>query len=266
MKKKILSTLISIAFFSIANAYDFSIMTAEDITYDLLVKIGDETGTMDHVPHFKEIFKKLKVRTFLEFGVGYSTKYFLDSCPKVISVEMITHGYGPDNLKQFLNLYEEYSNWVPIAFFSGFVGDASFATYKYMGSEAVHKAAAYQNATHKNYALVDDFYRIELNAFIKNLVRFHNIDIAFVNPSGAPLRSDLIELLFDKVAVIIAHHTNCRKHGTHDVYGYSRLKIPDNYEEIFFSTGQGTTAWILKKEEYRELIDELTNYAKTFKD
>jgi len=53
---------------------------------------------------------------------------------------------------------------------------------------------------------------------------------------------------------------------SNDVYGYSRLKIPDNYEEIFFSTGQGTTAWILKKEEYQGLIDELTKYAKTFKD
>lgn len=262
MKKRILSILISMTFFSVGSAYDFSITKADDITYDWLVKIGNETGTMDHVPHFKELFQNLKVRTFLEFGVGYSTKYFLDSSSKVISVEIVTPGSGPGNLKQFLSLYEEYSNWVPIAFFSGFLGDPSFAPYKHLGSDAVYKAAAYQNATHKDYALIDDFYRIELNAFIKNLVRFHNIDVAFVNPAGAHLRSDLVELLFDKVPVIIAHHTNCRKQGIiNDVYGYSRLKTPDNYEEIFFSTGQGTTAWILKNEEYQELINELIAYS-----
>ena len=264
MLKNFLPVLACMIFFAIGHANDYSITKADDITYDLLVKIGDETGATDHVSFFKEIFKKLKVRTFLEFGVGYSTKYFLDLSTKVISVEMITHGSGPANLKQFLKLYEEYSNWVPIALFSGFQGDPSFAPYKHMGSEAIYKAASYQNATHKNYALIDDFYRIELNAFIKNLVRFHKIDIAFVHPAGVPLRSDVVELLFDKVPVIIAHHTNCRKQVmVNDVYGYSWLKIPDNYEEIHFSTGQGTTAWILKKEEYQELIDALRTYAKT---
>jgi hypothetical protein len=262
MLKNFFSLLTSVIFVATAHAYDYSITQADDITYDRLVKIGDETGVTDYVPFFKEIFRKLKVRTFLEFGVGYSTKYFLDSSTKVISVEMITHGYGPSNLKQFLKLYEEYSNWVPIAFFSGFQGDPSFAPYKHMGSEAVYKAASYQNAAHKNYALIDDFYRIELNAFIKNLVRFHKIDVAFVNPVGVPLRSDLIELLFDKVPVIIAHHTNCRKQEMfNDVNGYSWLTIPDNYEEIHFSAGQGTTIWILKKEEHQGLTEALRTYA-----
>lgn len=256
-------TLIAAGLFSLANANDYSITKSDDITYDLLVKIGDETGALDHVPHFSKIFKNLKVRTFLEFGVNYSTKYFLDSSNKVISVEFITHGYGPNGLKQFLNLFQDYSNWIPIAFFSGFQGDTSFAPYKHLASEAVYKAASYQTSTHKNYALLDDFYRIELNSFIKNLVRFHKIDIAFVNPLGTFLRGDLIDLLFDKVPIIVAHDTACRANATSDdVYGYSRLKTPEGYEEIYFPIGQGTTAWISKKEEYQALIDELKLYAK----
>ena len=241
---------------------DKYITKAEEITYDWLINTGAATGYTDHIPHFREIFNHLKVRTFLEFGLGFSTKYFLDSCEKVISVEFVTPGSGPDWIKKCLDLYRNYSNWIPITFFSGQVWDISWAPYKYLGSECVDKAACYQCSTHKNYALIDGFYLTELDAFISQLVQNHPIDIAFVDP-GFYLRGDLVQLLFDKVPVIVAHDAAVRAQGEkNDVYGYSRIITPENYEEIYISYGQGTMVWILKNEKNNDLMDAIKNYAK----
>lgn len=238
-----------------------SVGNAEEITYDWLVKYGNWTGMTDHIPHFKKIFSKLKIKTLLEFGLGYSTKYFLDSCNKVISVEFITDGTGPDWMKKCIDLYRDYSNWTPIAYFSGYQGDMNWARYKYLGSENFSKAAYYQTVNHKNYALINDFYLLELNAFITNLLKSYKIDLAFVDP-GTYLRGDLVQLLFDKVPLIVAHHSSCRAKGEKDdVYGYSRIETPENYEEIFIPSGGGTTLWVVKKDPFFSFIEDLKKYA-----
>ncbi len=263
--KKILLSLISVLLINNSLISNESNIEIEDITYDWLL-LANESAPTDYVPIFKKIFKQMKVKTLLEFGVSFSTKYFLDSCRKVISTEMITHGYGPDNFKKFLNTYQDYSNWIPLAYFSGYLGDPSWAPYKHLGSESVYKAASYQTATHKNYALLDDFYVMELNAFIKNLVRFHSIDVAFVNPTGVYLRGDLVQLLFGKVPVIVAHDTAFRNTNEHsdikdDLLGYLRVVVPEDYEEIYFPTGGGTSVWIIKNDDKKELIQSLKKYA-----
>lgn len=237
------------------------IRTADDITYEWLTTVGAATGYTDHIIHFQKLFQVMKVRTFLEFGLGFSTKYFLDSSKKVISVEFITNGYGPEWMKSCIDLYRDYPNWIPIAYFSGFPKDTSWAPYKYLGSEHVYKAGSYQCATHKNYALIDKFYLTELDAFITNCVKTNKIDVAFVD-SGLYLRGDLVQLLFGKVPVILAHDTRCRDMGMQDdVYGYSRIVTPEDYEEIFISSGQGTTVWIKRSDQYREVAAELKTYA-----
>jgi hypothetical protein len=197
--------------------------------------------------------------------LGYSTKYFLDHCNKVISVEFVTPGCGPDWFKKTLTLYrDDYSNWIPIAFFTGHQTDVNWAPYKYFGSESVYKAASYQSATHKNYALIDDFYLKEMDAFISRLTQSHNIDVAFVD-AGIYLRGDLVQLLFGKVPVILAHDTNVRMPGGNDVYGYSRVVTPEEYEEIFIEIGPGTTVWVVKNEKFKNLIEALTTYAENLK-
>ena len=235
-----------------------------DITYEWLVKNGAETGYTEHVPVFKKIFKKTKVKNFLEFGMGYSTKYFLDSCTKVISVEFISGGYGADWYKRCVNLFRECPNWIPIVYFTGYSHDTTWAPYKYLGSDSVHKAWAYQGATHKNYALVDDFYITELNAFIANLVKARPIDVAFID-SSLLLRGDLVQLCFNKIPMIVAHNTVSKDQSSaDDVYGYARVVTPENYEEIFIRLGNGLTAWIKKDSAYQGVIEELMSYAKTF--
>lgn len=247
---------------AIAEETNRFVTNAEEITYDWLVHLGKTTGYTDHVPHFKRIFNKLKVNTFLEFGLGFSTKYFLDSCNKVISVEFIHEGYGPEWMQQCLKLYEHCTNWIPIAYFSQFRGNTDWAPFKYQGSDHVSKAGYYQCVTHQNYALIDDSYLKEIHLFMLDLIKLHKIDIGFVD-AGIYLRGDLIQILFGKIPVIAAHDTNCRAMGMKDdVYGYSRIITPDNYEEIHIPQGQGMTVWIIKKDQFSELSEDLKNYAK----
>lgn len=233
---------------------------AEDLTYDLLTEPGPDR--IDYLPHFKKIFNTLKIKTLLEFGENNGTKVFLDTCNKVISVDFITHGYGPGTFQNYLSLFAECPNWIPIAYFSGYQGPYPYwAPYKYLASEHVYRACSYQTVSHKSYTKIDDFYRLELEAFINNVIKCHKVDLAFIHPI-LYLRSDLIELLFSKVGIIVAYDTNCRAAGEKDdVYGYYHLNVAEEYEEIFLPGGAGTTVWISTKEKYQQLREELKLYA-----
>ncbi len=235
---------------------------ADDITYNWLVQGAVKEHDSQHVMLFKRLFQLHKVKTLMEFGLGYPTKFFLDNCNKVISIDVITHGYGPGIMQKFLKIYSDYSNWIPISFFSGYRGwDFEWAPYKHMGSDAVYKATSYQHAYHKNYAKIDDFYLVELNAFITNLLKYNKTEAAFIG-HAIFLRGDLVQLLFDRVPIIIAHNSRARMlELADDIYGLNRVVTPENYEEIYFDLEGGTTAWIMKKEGLKGLIQELQKYA-----
>lgn len=197
-------------------------------------------------------------KTYLEFGSGLWTEFFLETCKRVISVDFVTPGYGPDSIKNNLKTFSYHSNWIPFVYFSGYTGDTNWAPYKYLGSEHVHKAASYQCATHQNYAYYDDFYLIELSAFIDRLLKTNTIEAIFVN-SGLYIRGDLVQLMFGKIPIIFAGDTDCRKEGiSNDVYGYSRVVTPEEYEEIYIPNSSGITVWILKTDKYQPLISTLT--------
>lgn len=236
----------------------------DQITYEWLVNEAVLPHDTQHVKVFKKLFESARVKTLLEFGLGYSTKYFLDHCNKVISVDVISHGYGPATMQKFLRVYADYSNWIPIAFFSGYMGcDYSWAPYKHLGSESVYKATSYQHAHHKNYANLDGFYLVELEAFISNLLKYNKVDVAFVG-HAIFIRGDFVQLLFEKVPFIIAHNTEARRvSNPDDIYGLSRVVTPDSYEEIFFPVKGGTTLWVSRQEKYKKVIEVLQAYAKT---
>jgi putative intracellular protease/amidase len=246
-----------------ASVFAQDITKAEDITYDWLVKYGDESGATDYIPHIRRIFKKYQPKILMEFGLGYATKYFLDHCDKVISFEFVTGGYGPEGMSKFLNLYRGYSNWIPIAYFTGYRGDYSFAPYKYVGTDALFLASSFQCTTKLHYTEVNDFYLKEFDSLLTNMFKAHTIEMALINPGGMYVRGDIVELLFGTVPIILAHDTNFRApQDLDDIYGYSRIGTPDDYEEIFFPGGQGTTAWVKKEERFEELIRDLKKYAK----
>jgi len=234
---------------------------AEAIDYPWLVGSGECAGASDFLPHFRTVFQEIKVRTLLQFGVGYETKYFLDHATKVISLEFVNPGYGSNWIRKFMDLYRDFSNWVPIVYFSSYQGDVSWAPFKYLGSEHLYKAAAYQCSTHKDYGANDPFYKVELEAFLASLAKYNHIDAAFVSPP-IYLRGDFVQALFGKVPLIIAHDTAVRKEGiADDVYGYSRIAVPEDYEEIFLPGGSGTTAWVLKSGKYNRLAEKFKQFS-----
>lgn len=236
------------------------IYSADDITEEWLVGAGVETGYTEHVRHFKQLFSTLQVDTFLEFGVGFSTKYFIDHSRNVISVEFVTPGSGPEWLKYCIDLYKNCTTWQPIAYFTGNGLDTSWAPYKYMGVESVYKAASYQPAYYKSYALIDSSFLADLNMFIGQQVAAHKVDVAFVD-AGVCIRGDLVQQLFNKVPVIVAHDIPSKeKRLDSDVYGYGRLAIPSNYVEIHVPFGMGTAFWVKNEPQYRGVIKGLQDY------
>jgi len=250
MKTLIFLTCFSALFFT----KGYSIEKLEDITFDSLMQENHES----HVICMREIFQKLNTRNMMEFGLGYATKYFLDTCNRVVSIEIVTNGYGPDTVRKFIQFYRDYSNWVPITYFSGYRGDMSWSPYKYVGSDAVYVAGSYQCSTHLSYEPIDGFYLKELGEFITNLVKYNKIEVALIHPI-LYLRGDFVQLCFQKIPVIVAHNTSCRANGEkNDPWGYSRVKTPPEYVEIYIPTIPGTTVWVSKKPEYQALIDSLS--------
>lgn len=202
----------------------------------------------------------MRVRTFLEFGVGFSTKYFIDHSQHVISVEFVTPGTGPEWMKYCLKLYRDYNTWTPIAYFAGDVPDTDWAPHKYMGLASVYAATAYQPAHRRSYAPIDSSFLGDLTRFLEQQLAANEIDFAFVD-AGVCIRGDLVQLLFDKVPIIAAHDV-ARKEIRHldDVYGYGRVVVPRNYQEIYVPFGMGTAFWVKKEPQYLEIIEDLQNY------
>jgi hypothetical protein len=249
IKKILLLLILPFCVFSgIEEDLNRGVGTANEITYDWLVGYAVNDHDTAHVAIFKKIFETTKIKTVLEYGLGFSTKFLLDNCNKVISVDVITYGYGPNVMMKFIELYKEYSNWIPIAYISGETGYVnSWAPYKHLGSEALYRATSYQNLHHKSYAKIDDFYITEFNAFVGHATK---------------IRGDVVQILFDKVPIIVAHNTQARmtKVKEDDLYGYIDVVAPDDYEEIFFKLEGGTTVWIKKKPGSEVLIETLKKF------
>ena len=241
------------------------ITDADQITEEWLVGQGTLTGYTEHVRHFKRLFSKMEVKGLLEFGVGFSTKYFMDHAEKVISVEFVTPGTGPEWIKFCIDLFRNSTNWTPIVYFTGSGLDTSWAPNKYMGADSVYRAAAYQPAHYASYATLDSTFLDDLQSFVELQVSKNVIDVAFVD-AGVCIRGDLVQVLFNHVPVIVAHDIAPldRRH-IDDVYGYGRLIIPDNYVEVHVTDGMGTAFWILNEPQYQEVIRDMQAYVAEYK-
>ena len=256
MKKPFFSLLLAVSLASFIHGTERASEAACQIF------VGGKEESLDHLPFFEQVLSShCKANTILQFGMTFSTQWLLDAYPKVISVEVVTHGRGPENMLRHMGFYKRYSNWIPIAFFSGHIGDKTWAPYKYEGSDAVYKAESYQNLTAQNYGLIHDFYLAELEDFTATLCRCHEVGVAFVD-GATILRGDLVSSLFNHVPIIFATSTQDRITKESDYYGFIRLKTPSHYEEIF--VGHGITAWVKKEEKYRDLRKALKQYGLHF--
>lgn len=220
------------------------------ITYDWLITVGKQKSATDHIPHFKRLFKIMKVRGFLELGCGYSTKYFMDNSQMVTSIEFMTPGTSDVAYNECLLLYKDCTNWLPLA---------------YKGSNSFNNACAYQCATHKDYALIDPTYIKEMDQYFGQQIETahingNDIDVAFVNP-GVFIRGDMVNLLLAaKIPVIVAHDTlnDVGANADSGIYAWFKIKTTPDYEKIFIPFEGGTTFWIHKK--YSKIIKSMKKY------
>lgn len=241
-------------FIALLSSTSFSYGYQSDyITYDWLAEKGIETGYTDHIPHWKRLFNITKVRGFLECGCGYSTAYFLHNAEKVISIEYAPPGYGTWWYQEFLSLYSDRPNWIPMLYNED------------QRSNSFNNACAYQCSMHKDYASVDAAYLKELFQHFKAQIKLAQtngspIDVAFVDP-GVFIRGDMVKLLLAHKIPIIAAQGTMSDAGIEEktnLYGWNKVVTPPTYVKIFIPFGQGTTFWISKQ--LSEIIDSMQDY------
>lgn len=192
----------------------------------------------DHIKSFRELFQIEKIHSFLEFGLGRATEYFLTNCDRVVSIELVVENRKEliePWYKKSLELFKEYPNWLP---------------------SMHHFSMAFDLADQQAYfsldpEIFDRSYLLEIDQLYNSIFSKEHFDLAFVDP-GILIRGDLVNALFDKVDIIAAHDTACT---LHKMFGYYKIKAPDNYITLTSGYGSGTTFWI--KKEKKEIIDKL---------
>ncbi|NGX34278.1 MAG: hypothetical protein K1060chlam1_00629 [Candidatus Anoxychlamydiales bacterium] len=222
MKSIFLILLVVLSLFSPSFSKAEVYSDANEITYEKLI---NNLGT-DHVQHFRKLFSVKKFRNVLEFGMGYGTKYFLDNCDKVTSMEFVLI---PEHHKWFdicRKLYRDYPSW----------------KIKKLETPQSLIQADFEARTREGHEIFS--YLMDLKRIIFQNVADNTYDLIFVDTGFHP-RADIINLLFGKTKVIVAHDTNFR----YGRYGWRRIKVPSDYKEIQLIEGSGVTVWIHKSED-----------------
>lgn len=208
-------------------------MQLEELTYDHLI----QNPYSDHVQHFEKLFKHTKIHSFLEFGLGYGTKYLLDHSDKVTSYEILLLGQSTEWFDRCKELFHIYPHWHP--------------HLKYTG-EAMQLANFQASLERRDPALHDGSYLLEFKNICDAIFEGESFEAVLVDP-GFHMRGDLVNELFDHVPIIAAHDTN----GGMLEYGWNKIQTPSNYEKIHFSEGMGVTFWI--RHDQHGLISALKN-------
>jgi hypothetical protein len=194
----------------------------------------------DHVMHLDKLFQIQKIHSFLEFGLGEGTKYYLDHCDEVTSVELLDEA-KKGNLSYYqkcVDLFSSYSHWHPILHLCG---------------RTIDQAVSIAEELKIDPTSVNDEYMLEIHAICDSLFKTKTFDVAFVD-SAVIVRGSIVNALFDRVDIIVAHDFNALP----NIYGWSWIKMPSHYEQIVFTEGSGTSFWI--KKDKVELIEKLSRF------
>jgi len=228
--KSIVLILLSILIIVFPKASHPNYSNANEITYDKLVV---HPGT-DHVQHFKKLFSQKRFKNVLEFGMGYGTKYLIDNCDKITSIEFVLTKEHLEWFKICENLYKNYNSWeikkleTPQSLI-----DADFEARRKDG--------------HEVFSYLKDLKRI-----VYENVSNNTYDLIFVDTGFHP-RADIINLLFGRTKVIVAHDTNARSGR----YGWRRIHVPTDYVQVDMKEGSGVSVWIHKSE--NDLVKAILN-------
>ena len=128
-------------------------------------------GYLDWQEHFTKLFALKKIDNMLEFGLGEGTKFLLDNCTNVTSLELLHYKTEVDWFKKSKKDYKKYKNWTPVL-----------------------------------YECEDEWTK-SLESYIKKFIKGKNFDMVFVDP-GIHRRPEIINLMFGKTDIIAAHDTN----------------------------------------------------------
>ncbi len=191
----------------------------------------------DHVLFFSTLFKYAKINSFLEFGLGAGTQFFLENCGQVTSVELITEpvASGKAWFEKCRSMYDGVSNWTGILYVCG-PAAAEITRLGHLG---------------KNELPLDAETMAEVTKVTNRFVPTKDqYDLIFVD-CGILFRSDLTNQMFGKSDIVVAHDTG----DAYFTYGWNRLEHPAEYC-MFKTTDNRTTAWIKKSR--AELIIAMT--------
>jgi len=181
-------------------------------------------NVLDHRQAFDVLLEHCEIEKFFEFGLGAGTEYFLQHCLHVTSVEL---SYNDDN-KWFNRCkagYHNYENW-----------DAHFFALPENICSAERAIRAGEGATvyGTNYGYLEDLQEV-----VHRFVPERAFDLVFVDP-GIHLRADIVNVLFDRVKIIVVHDTN----QLPDYYGWERINTPHNYKRVDFPTRAGVVFFV----------------------
>ena len=192
-------------------------------TYD---PIGfDTSGAHGWIPYFERLFSIEKVGRILELGLGTGTRFLLDRCQEVVSVEFTSPGFTWNWDRTCLEDYKKRPSW-------------KYAEHQCSGAMMM----ADRQALAGNYPNDNSPYMGEIKGLINKLTAPGKFDMAFVD-LGLFVRGDFVNSLFGEVDIIAAHDTN--ESAAH--YGWNKINPPSDYERVDLKLGgMGCLFWIRK--------------------
>lgn len=158
-----------------------------------------------------------KEMSILEFGLGEGTKYLLDNFKFVYSYELND------------NNHPEYIDW-------WYKSKDDYKHYKNWQSELVW----YNDIGFVDY---NPILPTKLTDKIDQLFSEYNFDAVLVDGVGH-CRGDVANYILNKQApnYVIIHDTNYN----YDIDGYNRIKLPQQYETVVYTVGEGTHIFVKK--------------------
>jgi hypothetical protein len=162
------------------------------------------------IPHKDEL-------SILEFGLGEGTKYLLEKFKYVYSYELIDDTYG-DLKKWYAESYQLFSS------------NPKWGSELVMWNEI-------------GFADYNPDLPIGLLSRIDELFSTYKFDAVLVD-GGYHVRGDIANYILNKwkPSYVIIHDTNY----AYEVDGYSRIELPEIYDTIKYTEGEGTHIFVNK--------------------
>jgi len=253
-------------------------ITINDITPSFL----KSSAYTEHVAHWERIGETVDLSSLslLEYGCGYSTKWFLDNFKHVVSAELVSAGSGPAWLFECEKLYENYTNWSPLLVYLPAAGSdpvelkRAFPQLGVLDERPVETCGVIPNiynGPHSQDPRNGPYFEHSsacVNKFSELHFKGQIFDMAFIDHGTSILRGPCVQSCIDNdIDIIICHdmgHGNFDKDNPISVnreYNYHQIKHdPKKYKFLRTLKGMGSGFWVKKIPKYESLIENLSEY------